>query len=94
MKGDAHLSGFRGLWSNRKHSNDATQEGSSSHGEEDNTNEKEYKIKYKILEASLPFVQEHGWTKNAISEGLKLEFKLVEITIRCNTYTFLTSSLL
>ncbi|KDR15297.1 hypothetical protein L798_10733, partial [Zootermopsis nevadensis] len=40
-------------------------------GEEDNTNEKEYKIKYKILEASLPFVQEHGWTKNAISEGAR-----------------------
>jgi ubiquinone biosynthesis protein COQ9 len=65
-----HLPGFRGLMINRKHSNDMTQEGSSSSGEE-NTSEQE-KIKYKILEASLPFVHEHGWTKNAISEGLKL----------------------
>jgi ubiquinone biosynthesis protein COQ9 len=72
-----HLPGFRGLWINRKYSNDKTREGSSSCGEEDNTSEKEEKIKYKILEASLPFVQEHGWTKNAISEGLKLEYKLL-----------------
>jgi ubiquinone biosynthesis protein COQ9 len=72
-----HLPGFHGLWINCKHSNDTTQGGCSSCGEEGNTSEKEKKIKYKILEASLPFVCEHGWTKNAISEGLKLEFKSV-----------------
>jgi ubiquinone biosynthesis protein COQ9 len=51
-----------------------TQEGSSSSSEEeeDSSSEQEEKIKNKILRASLPFVHEHGWTKNAISEGLKL----------------------
>jgi ubiquinone biosynthesis protein COQ9 len=48
-----------------------TQTESSASSEEDSTSEKEDKIKEKILRASLPFVHEHGWTKHAISEGLK-----------------------
>jgi ubiquinone biosynthesis protein COQ9 len=62
---------LRGLWINRRNSNDTSQDGSSSSHEEDSTKQEE-KIKNKILRASLPFVHEHGWTKNAISEGLKL----------------------
>jgi ubiquinone biosynthesis protein COQ9 len=62
---------LRGLWINRRHSNDTTQDGFSSSGEEDSTKQED-NIKNKILRASLPFVHEYGWTKNAISEGLKL----------------------
>jgi hypothetical protein len=62
---------LRGLWINRRHSNDTTQDESSASSEEDGTSETEEKIKEKILRASLPFVPEHGWTKHAISEGLK-----------------------
>lgn len=59
---------MRGLWINRRHSNDTTQDGFSSSGEEDSTKQED-NIKNKILRASLPFVHEYGWTKNAISEG-------------------------
>jgi len=62
---------LRGLRINRRHSNDTTQGASSSSHEEDNTKQED-EIKKKILRASLPFVHEHGWTKSAISEGLKL----------------------
>jgi ubiquinone biosynthesis protein COQ9 len=62
---------LRGLWINRRHSNGTTPAESSASSEEDSTSEKEDKIKEKILRASLPFVHEHGWTKNAISEGSK-----------------------
>jgi ubiquinone biosynthesis protein COQ9 len=64
---------LRGLWINRRHSSDTTQEESSASSEENSTSENEDKIKDKILRASLPFVHEHGWTKHAISEGLKLQ---------------------
>jgi ubiquinone biosynthesis protein COQ9 len=66
---------LRGLWINRRHSSDTTQDGSSSSREEDGTKQED-KIKNEILRASLPFVHKHGWTKNAISEGLKLYFQL------------------
>lgn len=66
-----HLPGLRGLWINRRHSNDTTTAESSASSEEESASEKEDKIKEKILRASLPFVHEHGWTKHAISEGSK-----------------------
>ncbi|PSN31729.1 Ubiquinone biosynthesis protein COQ9, partial [Blattella germanica] len=65
--------GLRFLWTTSKRnvgSVGTTEEYTSSSSEEsDSNNEQEVNIKSKILAASLPFVNEYGWTKNAISKG-------------------------
>ena len=52
-------------------------EGSSRPFDTDAGEQEEHNVRQQILQASLPFVHQHGWTKKAISAGKKFKMLLI-----------------
>lgn len=65
------VSGFRSLWTSRALLSDQSLNASTEETSTNNESEEEYEknIKSKILSASLKFVQDYGWSQQAISAG-------------------------